>query len=130
MATGPPTCDVCGTLITERRGGELIRKSCSGELVWVHQGCRPVNAMAVYVPRDHARFAFLSLDDPAAADNQGWVELADVSSQRGRWEGSDGADFETGLGELVEEGWIERHDERAAFRMTAKGSILRPRLDL
>ncbi|MEA2512680.1 MAG: hypothetical protein QOJ59_2167 [Thermomicrobiales bacterium] len=36
----PPTCVICGALITESRGGELVRLSERDGLVWIHPACR------------------------------------------------------------------------------------------
>jgi len=97
--------------------------------VWVHPACRGA-ATPVYVPRGDARFAFLSLDDPIEVDSRGWVGLRAIEAQRGRWRGSDGADFAAGLDELLEHEWAESNDSGDAFRITAKGSVLRSRLGL
>ena len=35
----PPTCDICGALITEERGGELVSRPGKPEPVWVHPAC-------------------------------------------------------------------------------------------
>jgi hypothetical protein len=40
MATDPPTCYVCGALITRARGGELVRVAQEPDPVWVHPGCK------------------------------------------------------------------------------------------
>jgi hypothetical protein len=123
MNAEPVTCNICGALITEKRGGDLVRQPGHKELVWVHPAC-------YYVPRGDARFAFLSLDDPVRPDAQGWVQLRNVEVQRGCFRGSDDADFETGLAELVDHGWVESKDDGSAFRISAKGSVLRRRLGL
>jgi hypothetical protein len=40
MADEPSVCYVCGALITDRRGGELVRVAQESDLVWVHPGCK------------------------------------------------------------------------------------------
>lgn len=129
MASEPITCNVCGALITDERGGELMRMPGEDDLVWVHPACRG-KAIPVYVPRSDSRFAFLSLDDPVKVDSEGWVRLTDIEAQRGRWQGSDDADFMAGLDELIEQGWAESNDSGDAFLMTGQGSVLRSRLGL
>ena len=125
----PRTCDICGSLITQSRGGELIRRSSDGQLVWVHPDCRGREPV-VYLPQADARFAYLSLDDPVEDDLDGWIELRLIEAQRGRWPGSDGANFRAGLDELVAEGWAEANRDETAWRLTGKGSSLKPRLEL
>lgn len=123
MAGEQPTCDVCGAQITEDRGGDLVTKPGASEPVWVHPTC-------YYVPRGDARFALLSLNDPIGVDSQGWVGIRDVEAQRGRFSGSDSADFEAGLDELVKAGWVEAREDGNAFRITGRGSMLRRRVTL
>ena len=36
----PETCAVCGAILTEDRGGELIGVGWSEDLVWIHPGCK------------------------------------------------------------------------------------------
>lgn len=123
----PLTCDICGALITETRGGELVTLPGGAEAVWIHPTCRD---RAPYVPEGDARFAYLSLEDPWQPNLGGWVGLRNVEAQRGRWAGSDGADFEAGLAELVERGWAEAHDNENAYRLTPNGVACRRRLGL
>jgi len=40
MSATTPTCAVCGALITEERGGELVPDPRTDELVWVHPQCK------------------------------------------------------------------------------------------
>ena len=40
MAGDPPTCYVCGALITKDRGGELVSVAQEPDLVWMHAGCK------------------------------------------------------------------------------------------
>ena len=126
MSQRPRTCDVCGTLITGPRGGELVRKG--DDFVWVHPRCRG-KRIVVYVPQGSARFAYFALEDPVQPDGDGWERLKDVESQRGRWGATDATDVLAGLQELVNEGWAEANDNGDAFRLTATGASLRPRLD-
>lgn len=35
----PPTCAICGALITRERGGELVPRP-GGDMAWVHPACR------------------------------------------------------------------------------------------
>jgi hypothetical protein len=121
VSAEPPTCEVCGALISDDRGGYEVMKRGASQPVWVHPAC-------FYVPHGDARFAFLALEDPVKVDRDGWVELVDVEAQRGAARGSDGADFTLGLGELIEARWAERHREREAFRLTPTGRRLRTRL--
>lgn len=123
----PPTCDICGALITEKRGGELATLPGSAEAVWVHPACR---SRAPYVPEGDARFAYLSLEDPFRPDLNGWIVIGNVEAQRGRWAGSDGADFEAGLAELIERGWAEANEDESVFRLTPNGRACRGRLGL
>jgi hypothetical protein len=122
----PVTCDICGALITDERGGELAVLQGRNEAVWVHPACR---GRAPYVPVGDARFAYLSLDDPYRPNLGDWVSLRNVEAQRGRWAGSDGADFEAGLSELIEHGWVEANKD-ALFRLTPNGRACRGRLGL
>lgn len=48
MTNDPLTCAICGALITEERGGELVRLPGHDGLVWVHPSCkgRPVPSSA------------------------------------------------------------------------------------
>lgn len=39
-ADDPPTCAICGALITDSRGGELVRLPERDALVWIHPACR------------------------------------------------------------------------------------------
>jgi hypothetical protein len=81
-----------------------------------------------YVPQGNARFAYLNLYDPLSPDSQGWIMASDIESQRGRWAGSDDADFLAGLAELIENGWAERDGD--AYRLTARGAMLKTRMGL
>lgn len=84
-----------------------------------------------YVPEGNARFAYLNLNDPFRPDPvAGWVTMHNIEAQRGRWQGSDGADFQAGLIELVEHGWAEYDEQQDAYRITAHGHVLRGRLGL
>lgn len=125
MAANPPTCHVCGALITKKRGGELVVPVGGGELVWVHPQCR-----AGFNRADDARWAFLALaEDPLEMDREGWVPIQAVEAQRGLW-GSDAADFEAGLAELVAQGWAEANVNRSAYRLTAAGERQRSHFGL
>jgi hypothetical protein len=85
---------------------------------------------APYVPEGDALFAYLSLDDPYRPNLAGWVSLRNVEAQRGRWAGSDGADFQAGLSELIEHGWAKTNEDNAFFQLTPNGQACRGRLGL
>jgi hypothetical protein len=85
-------------------------------LAWVHPQCSPDYARAA-----NARWALLALtDDPLEVDHDGWVPRRAVEAQRGLWD-SDSADFEAGLAQLIEGGWVEADSGTASFRPTAAG---------
>lgn len=68
---------------------------------------RPLHSNAIY-----AHYALC--DPPPPAENaDGWVELRTIEASRGSPIGSDGADYQAGLDELVANGWAERDGERA-----------------
>lgn len=116
--SSPTTCYVCGTLITEERGGTLIRVAGEPDPVSVHPACR---GASIYVPKDDAYFAYLALDDPIGPDSDGWETHGNIESQRGFWSGSDAVDFEAGLSELVDRGWAEQTEAPLRFRLTSLG---------
>jgi hypothetical protein len=81
-----------------------------------------------YVPTGDARFAFLALDDSSPIGVEDWVSIRDIEAQRGFFSGSDNADFEAGLTELVDHGWLEPNAAGDRFRITQRGRNLRSRL--
>jgi hypothetical protein len=79
---------------------------------------------------DNARWAFLALaEDPLEIDREGWVPMRAIDAQRGLW-GSDTADFEAGLSELVASGWVEANVNQSAFRLTDMGKRQRSHFGL
>jgi hypothetical protein len=40
MSNDPPTCHICGALITEKRQGELVALPGVQGLVWIHPACK------------------------------------------------------------------------------------------
>lgn len=121
MSPDPPTCDVCGALISDERGGDQVVKPGATRPVWVHPTC-------YYVPRGDALVAYLALEDRGETDADGWVEISDLEAARGAYAGSDGADFGAGLAELVEARWAEQHPGRRSYRLTATGRLQRARV--
>lgn len=121
MSPEPPTCDVCGVLISDERGGDQVLKPGATQPVWVHPTC-------YFVPRGEALAAFLSLEDPVAADADGWVDLSEIEARRDADGGPAAADLDVGLAELVEARWAERHPRREAYRLTATARLQRGRV--
>ena len=87
-----------------------------------------------YKPQGDAYFAYLALHDPIRPDDDGWVQWQNVKAQSGSTPGSDTADYEAGLVELVDRGWAEVREGDSlyttAWRLTPTGSVLRTRLGL
>jgi hypothetical protein len=121
----PETCHVCGCLITEDRGAELINVTGESAPVFAHPACvgRPN-----YVPKGNADFAFWALYDPIDPDLDGWESMRNIESQRGHRPGSGAADYEEGLTELVERGWAESDESKSKYRLTPIGRRFQSRV--
>jgi hypothetical protein len=68
-----------------------------------------------------AYFAQAALLDPPSETGYGWVDLHTVESCRGHPVGSDGADYLSGLDQLVAAGWAEQDGEHDRWRLTSLG---------
>jgi hypothetical protein len=73
MASGPPTCDICGAIIkkTEEREAEALMRP-SGPVL-VHRRCRGRKPQAplaqeLYKPQGDALDAYKALDDPSEVE--------------------------------------------------------------
>src|ERR1700679_1572000 len=109
MASGPPTCDICGAIIkeTEEREAETLTRP-SGPVL-IHQRCRGRQPRSTppYAPEGDALDAYKALDDPSEIEADQWVRRAIVDSQRRM----DDTDYDAGLDELIERGWAESKDD-------------------